>query len=321
MIYSNFNFHPIGQGFFYTGNIAIKNNRHGAFNFVYDCGTNSKRIFLDNETTNYKNILEHTTIDLLVISHFDSDHVNGVVDLLKGIRCKRLVIPYYSPSERLVLYAVDSSRDDEYLVLLRDPIAFFSDGEKFRIDEIVVVGGGEDTRPAERGELPPFNPDYIRNMSEQEMLELESIEGENDSSFEQVVLNNEHRGSTYSRTIFVRVPVTMKILGKLWEFVFYLREFADKNKIAAFQQAVDTLLTGNSIFTLFDKKLRSAVQGLYKQYFKAVNFTSLCLYHGPLFKMGKEYDYWESYSFWHRGCIFWSILTPPFRSKLTPPFR
>ena len=40
---NSFKFHPVGQGLFYTGSLV-----HKTYNFVYDCGTKSKKHYLSS---------------------------------------------------------------------------------------------------------------------------------------------------------------------------------------------------------------------------------------------------------------------------------
>nr|WP_143531350.1 hypothetical protein [Rodentibacter rarus] len=46
---------------------------------------------------------DNEPIDLLVISHFDEDHISGLGNLLLGKKVKRLVIPYFPLWKRLIL--------------------------------------------------------------------------------------------------------------------------------------------------------------------------------------------------------------------------
>lgn len=77
-----FTYHGIGQGMFYTGKIDFGNGEP-AFNFVYDCGTSSRQQLLKNAITAYHANCSHS-IDLLILSHFDDDHINGLDSLLKN---------------------------------------------------------------------------------------------------------------------------------------------------------------------------------------------------------------------------------------------
>ncbi|MGL5427918.1 MAG: MBL fold metallo-hydrolase [Cetobacterium sp.] len=79
-------FYPVGHGAFYIENILGKN-------IIFDCGTVSKRIFLEESIDRF---IENygKTVDLLIISHFDIDHYNGIKKLLKKqVKVKRILIP------------------------------------------------------------------------------------------------------------------------------------------------------------------------------------------------------------------------------------
>lgn len=57
-IKGTFRFHKVGQGLFYSGILntgAGRSNR--VFNFVYDCGSESPKIFCDREIDDYKMLL------------------------------------------------------------------------------------------------------------------------------------------------------------------------------------------------------------------------------------------------------------------------
>ena len=84
--------HPVGQGAFYTEQIRIDDKK--VYNVVYDCGSNTKRnnkLVIDEEITSF--FKKDVEIDLLFISHFDQDHVNGIKSLLKRVKVINVVIP------------------------------------------------------------------------------------------------------------------------------------------------------------------------------------------------------------------------------------
>ncbi|MGL5369114.1 MAG: hypothetical protein ACRDAG_12535 [Cetobacterium somerae] len=89
-------FHPVGQGAFYREKI-------NQFNFIYDCGAKKcgKDSPLKNEAQNFSK--KENQIDLLVISHFDSDHYNGVKFLLEN-NCliKKIMIPHLNEEIKLL---------------------------------------------------------------------------------------------------------------------------------------------------------------------------------------------------------------------------
>lgn len=94
------NHYPVGQGFFSSQQISYGNEKYTC---VYDCGSVSKggSRLLDK----YVDYLRDTTeaIDLLVISHFDNDHINGVKKLVGKFNINKIVIPYLSTFEKLLL--------------------------------------------------------------------------------------------------------------------------------------------------------------------------------------------------------------------------
>lgn len=95
--------HAVGQGGFFFGSL-----RHDSkeFCYVYDCGANNKtplnreidrvlkeRIFINVEDSDTDNG-EKPIINILFLSHFDFDHIRGLIYLLDRFHVKRVVLPY-----------------------------------------------------------------------------------------------------------------------------------------------------------------------------------------------------------------------------------
>ncbi len=95
---NKFKFWNVGQGLFYTGSLF-----GGEFNFVYDCGGSSK--IIKSTVCEYVNkVCYNKKIDVLFISHFHTDHINGIKYLKdKGCKIKKIVIPYYGYSKNYIL--------------------------------------------------------------------------------------------------------------------------------------------------------------------------------------------------------------------------
>ncbi|MDE6272810.1 MAG: hypothetical protein K2M31_07370 [Muribaculaceae bacterium] len=90
-------FHPVGHGAFYTEDFHPTYSGT-SFRVVYDCGSNTlSRHDLENLINGHYS--SNPDIDLLFISHFDKDHINGV----KYLNPKRVVIPFLT-QEELNLY-------------------------------------------------------------------------------------------------------------------------------------------------------------------------------------------------------------------------
>lgn len=120
-MYSEFNLWPVGQGLFYTGNI-----NDGQFKFIYDCGGNETLI---NDSVKHY-IYKEGPPDMLVISHFHEDHINGLPYLLNNIEKKidKIFIPYYK-------------NIDSYLLLLSYVLG--SDANlSGKVNQIIMVDAG-----------------------------------------------------------------------------------------------------------------------------------------------------------------------------------
>lgn len=107
-------FHPVGHGAFFTEHIKIvdgKDMEKAFLNVVYDCGAATKG---ENVPSLIKKEIgitfekeEH--IDLLFISHFDEDHINGLEYLLLNTKMDAetyVVIPFRFP---YIFIALDDS--------------------------------------------------------------------------------------------------------------------------------------------------------------------------------------------------------------------
>lgn len=82
--------HPVGQGAFYTETLhrpGMNDDKH----IVYDCGVLPYCNRLEEEIMNF--LPKDSIIDIMLISHFHADHVNGLKLLAKRYRIKNLVLP------------------------------------------------------------------------------------------------------------------------------------------------------------------------------------------------------------------------------------
>lgn len=118
---SKFKLCNAGQGLFYIG--EIYRSKGEKFKFIYDCGGNNISGAINQHIT------QGEVIDMLVISHFDDDHINGLSDLFNKVsKIKRIFIPYYMGKE-------------DYLLLMA---YVYGNGATFDdVDEIVLVNSSE----------------------------------------------------------------------------------------------------------------------------------------------------------------------------------
>ena len=95
--------HPVGQGGLHYGEITFGQK---PFRWVYDCGSNQT----DALNREIASVAGNGDIDLLFISHLDSDHINGIDKLLSQVQIKEVVLPYLNHKILLAIIARDASR-------------------------------------------------------------------------------------------------------------------------------------------------------------------------------------------------------------------
>jgi len=89
-------------------------------------------------------------IDLLVLSHLHTDHVNGIPYLLGKTRVDTAILPYLHPIERLLIAALQPPMPPWYYLFLASPAAFLI---SMGVRNIYFLGGGEG--PGFGEERPP----------------------------------------------------------------------------------------------------------------------------------------------------------------------
>lgn len=114
-------FHPIGFGAFYTEK-HIDPVSGQQINVVYDCGTLSKLHYVKSAIKNY--FTQGEDIDLLIISHFDTDHINGIPFLKDYCNIKKVIIPYI-PKEDRILFVYSQKKLMKYAQLIIDTQKYF----------------------------------------------------------------------------------------------------------------------------------------------------------------------------------------------------
>jgi hypothetical protein len=176
-----FTIHPVGQGLFYSGvvNIFERERFEKSFKFVFDCGSDKKtncKEEVDSFIQNQWN--DGSPLDLLIISHFHSDHINCIKHLLEGRQVKLIIAPFVNFTDRLLLSLLflnspDFDPDDpDSLFTLRfiiDPIStgqeFLAKGGQFvliKSDEIrpFEIDNNTQTSPQEGSDIQDFSLNF-----------------------------------------------------------------------------------------------------------------------------------------------------------------
>lgn len=142
-------FHPVGQGAFYSESFYTG---FGTFNMVYDCGSMSKGV--DNIISNSFDKDNGNDIDILFISHFDSDHVNKIALLKKSVnKIKKVIMPLIPDEDKGILLAFNIASNNitsnniasnneyqNYAKIISNPTDFF--GKEAKIIQVREREGG-----------------------------------------------------------------------------------------------------------------------------------------------------------------------------------
>lgn len=100
---------PIGQGAFYTEQLKASS---GTFNIVYDCGQSMSLEppqKLKDEIDDYINEIGSDKLNIIFISHFHADHINGIKYLLKKAVASHpiIVMPLFN-KKAMMLYFIEN---------------------------------------------------------------------------------------------------------------------------------------------------------------------------------------------------------------------
>jgi hypothetical protein len=150
-------FFPVGQGLFASGKLQSPGG--SSFCWVFDCGTTSAHGLLLRAVDRLsQKPSTRAAVDLLMISHFDQDHISGITELIKRAHIRILLLPYLTLTERLlVAFADGMTPQDPGFRLFLDPVAFLTGIPGAQIDQIVFVPPttGDGPPPADGGGEPP----------------------------------------------------------------------------------------------------------------------------------------------------------------------
>jgi len=163
-------FHPVGQGLFASG--ALGNCPSGwmgskegdvYFLWVYDCGTASAEALLENALDRFAGgyVAKKQLLDLVVLSHFDRDHISGVVDLLGRFEVDVLLLPFVPFAQRIILaFHEGIAVDDALFSFFINPVGYLNEVGVRGVHRVVFVppSDGEGPGPAEARNDNPDQP-------------------------------------------------------------------------------------------------------------------------------------------------------------------
>lgn len=282
-----YSFYPVGQGIFSSGAIKSPSLRNDNFNWVYDCGSvkeNSSILEMEIRRLKKISLLETSNhrpkINLVFISHFDIDHISGLVELLKNFDVDTLVIPYVPIWQRIVLTITSSSfHDFRYQHFMANPISFVDSIEHCNVSKVIFV------LPSDKANPDDYNERFNDPISPSENFPPLEIDESNDlPEGHEIYLSAKHSRMTVTSLR----PGGRLILDRFWEFVPYNDPSRNIKATPHFRLAANRV--GNALLQSNDSATRSKIlfrlKLIYQRTFgsspKNKNEISLFLYCGPL---------------------------------------
>lgn len=306
-------FHAVGNGTFFTS--KIRGEDGSEFNWGYDCGSTSQNVINNIINSSCVEFSDGESIDMMVISHFDDDHVNGLIALLRKHTIKRLVLPYSDWTQAVREISIDGIRGVSPSVALfqLNPALWLNNNNlSNRVEKIILVqGNGGPGNPDE----PKISDNPLINLVDPLILRDDS-DGLDVSEQERHI--NDARDNVFfdlgspidtSEVKLSKINHTQPIcaLNGFFEFVFYNAErtfkklnlvyekndefYASQSHIKLtdakkdIQQTIESINLHRGISSSIDVKWREKLKSCYQKHFgntsKAQNNISLCMYASP----------------------------------------
>lgn len=306
-------FHAVGNGTFFTSKIRGRDGSE--FNWGYDCGSTSENTINEIIGSSYLDFKDGDSIDMMVISHFDDDHVNGLMTLLKKHTIKRLVLPYSNWIQAIRELSIDGSHGvspSVALFQLNPALWLYNNNLSSRVKKIILIQGNGGP---ENSDGPIVSEPYPKNLDESLVLR--------DNSEELNISEQERHINDAMDNVFfdLGMPIISSgirlskinhmqpigVLGGVFEFVFYNAEktfkklnlvyekneelYASKSHVklavakSDIQKTIESINLHQSINSSLDAEWREKLKTCYQKHFgstsKAKNNISLCMYASP----------------------------------------
>ena len=289
-------FFPIGQGLFASGAVGRRSEPEPGCRWVYDCGTVSSKDLISSALYRLERDVSQFScrkpkLDLVVVSHFDTDHVSGLASLLKRFRVDTLMLPFTHLDQRLrVMYSERGYTRISAQPFFLDPVGTIAAMEGADIGQIVMVpasGPEAVVLPDTNDERPTNAPN--RPLDDDPPRPVLTIEdGLPANADEQGELDLAVAGASLHGIAvrLMRRDSSARYLDQ-WEFVPFndpaLRSAADAKFLAAVESKRAQLLAKATI--VGRTRVVTALKKIYDAQFgansKARNIISLFLYCGP----------------------------------------
>ena len=297
-LYAAIRFHPVGQGLFCSGDVTFDQKGRPLLRWVYDCGSSTSQHLISQELLRLEVSIggARPRLDIVVISHFDRDHINCLTSLLKRFNVKVLLLPYLSLAQRLAaLYSSESYTPTTLQQFFANPVEYLAEQFSGSIERVIFVPADRDfPEPVEVGISMQDSPQDNDGMS----YLISAVD--NDANRELAALRSaaSSRGRDVPfETHLLRTGTSIRFRGE-WEFMPYndasIRHRLNINFDGHVSALAEQLLTAETTF--HRTRILKVIKREYAQHFgtskNARNRISLFLYMGPL-KSSPAYS-WQS---------------------------
>lgn len=160
---------PVGQGGLHL--TQLRSGMRRPINIVYDCGSRNGTRTLETPLELMRDLItlrpigaHPPIIDVLVLSHLHTDHINGFQMLVDAIKPKihRLVIPYYDDDKILVILAMAAYHGADHEELVNLSAALWNPTGWFRergVRQIIALVPRDPKEEPPVRPIPPLSPD------------------------------------------------------------------------------------------------------------------------------------------------------------------
>ena len=296
--------YPVGQGGLFCGTLT---SGQESFRWVYDCGSMN----MQERDREVNKVSKEGHIDILFLSHMDSDHVNGVDNLLKCCKVTTVVIPYMGIKERFAALATYYMQDPDdgdgmFIEFNRDVRRWFSNRGVERIVRVRYGGSGDGLR-----DIEPYRLDddgYLRDFEydvggteprdedrtdEDRILDVALVlEDERIPLSGEASMRDEDEMRS-CKLITVDEDMNIEIKFSRRGNVFLLIPYShrpDKKRIGKFWKKMRVLLGAKNVGNVIKANASSNTFRLFKMNYQAIwkdhNLVSMSLYCGPQVNRG-----------------------------------
>ena len=142
MAYAKLSQRAVGQGGLWSGAFDAGGR---PIRWIYDCGSNQSDCLVREI-----NRLSGEPLDLLFLSHFDNDHVNGIDLLLGTCAVEEVILPYLNEGDRLLVIGTELAAGqltENFRTFIADPVSWLQGRGVSRVTFVRVRDEDDDGGP------------------------------------------------------------------------------------------------------------------------------------------------------------------------------